>query len=569
MISIISSTTRSFRVVATMAALAIAPLATYAAADTDNVLAAVKFPPLKTFSDKLMGVARQVMPGQEVEMYPMLFLGAYGYPNYPGVSDKDPVTMFLFDSEVEGNKPFVILSKISADSPLRNALTAKSGGGNPMALGMSIEDRDGWTLISNDPANFKHVTDVAALAKLAGEVEDFDITTRFYIGPDKMAEWVDEMKAKARDEHVKAGGAATDEALAQKERYIDFIATIGENLEFFDFGIDINNSAIGLGTALQAIKGTPEYAMLSAKSGGDVPVAQFVEAAAALVYSSSVDVDAVETYYNVLHDRAMKIATKEGQKILEEAAQANKEYFAMMGNGSAGAMDFMDDKALTQTVSSGKMDNDKVVELAKLYYDKLIPQVMSHLEFLDVGSDNAAEFEIKPGVAKLDGKSVNEVISRIKTPDPVSAANPNAAPTSSIKEESSFFAIVDGNLVSASNQDLLATLVKAVESGKAVDNNVGSKITLADGEAMAYQFSFEPLITWMTSSFPMQSETAKQALKSIQSESLDPASGKVTLNSGKAKATFAAPLSSIIKLTEARRKIEQAEIEAQTFGPGN
>ncbi|MEO0797216.1 MAG: hypothetical protein AAFX93_18840 [Verrucomicrobiota bacterium] len=537
----------------------------------DNVLAAIKFPPVRAFTDSLMGVARQVNPGQETEMLPLLFLGAFGYPNFAGVSETEPVTVFLFDSTDSEEMPFVILSKMSDSAALRNALTAQADPGNPMAAmlapGFSVEDRDGWTLFSSSPENFKLVKNVSELAAMGKSVDDFDVTFRFFIGPEKMSTWVNTLKEEVTDEHLMSGGSEKDEDLGFKLRYIDFLATIGENLDYYDFGIDINNQAISLGTVLQALEGTPEYTMLSAKAGGSSTVGEFVSASAPITYVSNIDMKAVAEYYSVLNHRALKLATDEGKALLKRAAQTNAIYFSKAGNSTAGSLDFDNDAAISSSVASGNLSNDELVKISKSYYDDILPAVLKHLAEMQFSDEAAAEFVLKENVGEVAGDPINEMISKIKVDTGLSLHEDENDAQPEYETEESYFAVVDGNVVTANNIDALKALAKVVAGGKAVENNAASRIELASGEAMGYQIDFKPLIDMMIESNSMQSQSAKQVYKDLSSADLEPAAGGVTLGNGRAKATLSAPLSSIVKIMEAQKRIEQAELEAQTFGP--
>jgi len=553
-----------------------------------NVAAIIKFPPLIKLSEKISTLAPQLTSQQEFMLLQMLVLAPMGYPNFPGVSPSAPVTIVVFEPEGLEPAPYVVMGKMTSSSPLRRMLAAQSGG-SAVALGMSIQDRDDWTFVAKDPAVFDRIGNVSALADAVGDADDFDVTIRLYMGPERAAAWASNLKRRLREE-----GDQKDPAIAeQKSRYVEFFQSISQNVEFVDFGLSLNPSEVNLGLAAKMREGTPEFELLSAKAGGATPAAEFISAAAAVIYATNFDIAAVAEYYEVLNERAISLATPEGQALLEQAAAVNREMLAMLGNDSAGSTRIRGEQALNRSVASGRMTNQKIIECLNVYMEDILPGVSSHWTFLDPTGRDFAGFLIRDeaaqalfdqvapapatGVNPLDvplrdragmvfnadvaqaaGVSINEIRSEVA---------PLAAATGEPGVEKSFFAVVDGNLVSANDQPTLESLIKSVARGEPVPDNVASKITLADGEALALRVNFERMIDHFLSGDSFQSQTAKQALIALKSEPLEPAVGKVTVGDGRAKGSLAIPVSSLVKISQARRQIEQSELEAQTFGP--
>lgn len=549
-----------------LAAIAFFALAPARAADGNaKVLAAVKFPSLKTFTEQVMNLARVVYPGQQTEMMPMLFLGAFGYPSYPGVSATDPVTVFFFEDAEAASMPFVIMARMQSDSMTRAALTRQPDPSDPMSamtsFGLTAEDRGGWTLLAKDPANLALAGDPQALAKLTDTMTDFDITVRMFIGPEMMDEWTRQMKQELEDRYLEEGGAASDEALASQQRYVDFLATIGKNLEYADLGLDLGAQTLSLGGAIQAIEGTPEYQLLSATAGGKVPVADFVSAAAPMIFAASLDKDAVAAYYDSLEARAMKLANADGQKLLQRMGEVTREYFAMVGNGAAGSLEFSGENPVTVSVGAGKMTNDKVVSLTKIYYDEILPEAIEHFKGIGMPWLEGTKFELKPDVAKAAGLPVNEVIAHMVEVDVVPGSDADPKPTG-IQTEESYFAIVGGNVVTATDVKTLEAVAAVVKAGQPVADSVASRLTLASGQAFGYACDMKPMVENLTGALEPQTQAAKSALKQLAASDLAPLTGTVTLGKGKAVMLNSLPVSTLTAISNTARRVQQAESEA-------
>lgn len=548
-------------------ALALSLLAPGLRAGNAPVLAAVKLPPVKTLSDKLMGVARAVYPGQETEMMAMMFLGMFGYPSYPGVSATDGLTIFFFEGAAEQDMPFVLMGKIEASSPLRVAFTRQPDPNNPMdamiAPGWEVEDRDGWALFSSDTANFKLVSDVAALAKLSADITDFDITTRVYIGPETMDKWARELKEGLTERHIEAGGTPDDERLAFKQRYVDFLASIGENLKWADFGLNVDAQAIALGGAVQALSDTPEFLLFSSSAGGKVPVADFVNTSAAMILAGNMDMGAISTYLDTLETRALEHATAQGQALVKQAAEANREYLAMLAGDWAGNMNFAGTDVTTAYLAGGNMDSATLTRISQAYYEELIPALMEHLAEMGMAEDGAAEFEFKSGVSKIAGNAVDEVISHVATYE---FHQGDQEPTKSVQTEETYFTVSGGDVVVASDLDALKALAEVVVTGKPVANNVASRLALASGEVYQFALDLKPFISSFTGEMEPETQAAKAALKQLASADLAPISGNLTIGDGKAKGLNSIPVSTLAAIADTVRRVQQAEKEAQNHG---
>ncbi|GHC09457.1 hypothetical protein GCM10007047_28360 [Cerasicoccus arenae] len=534
--------------------------------ESPKVLAAIKFPPVKALSNELMGLTRQVMPGQQTEMWPMMLLGAYGYPNFAGVSETQGPTMFFFHAAKGDPTPYVILTKMSEKAAMRKALTMKSKGGNSMfgflSPGLVAVDRDGWTLFSNDAASFEYVQDLDALAHLSDEMKGFDINARVFVGPEMMSKWVQNIKETIADDHVLNGGSVKDPALLHKQLFVEFLATIGENIEWAGIGLNITPDEVAMGFSVQAIEGAPEYSLLSAKAGGPTPIANYV-ARSMVSYVSNVDHHEILKYYEVLESRAMEVVTEEGRKWLTKAGEVNRTLISKMGDSHVGSIAFSDENVVATSAMSSELDNAVVVESMRFYYEELMPYLLQQCKAMGYPQE-AMEMVIKADVAEVQNSPVNEIQSKIGSPlvgqlDPTNEEE-------YIRTEQTFFSVVMGNVLSSTKLDVLETLANNLTEEKPVADNIASRIQLANGQAIGSEIDVGSAVEIFAQGFDHESEFARQALKQLMASDLAPITSSLRLGDGQGVYEFAVPVSTIVQLSEVSRQIKQSEMEMKTMG---
>ncbi|WP_309399161.1 hypothetical protein [Cerasicoccus maritimus] len=526
------------------------------AEEAPQVLAAVKFPPLKKLTAEVMGVARKLSPGQQTEFLPMMALGPFGYPNYPGVSETEPVTVFFFEPQKGEPTPYVILSKMESTSLIKTALTMKSQGGNSMFAfltpGLSVTERDGWTLFAENEAAFDYATDVDALVDLSNEISGFDVTARFFIGPERIAKWVELMKDEIAEAHVLNGGAESDPALLHKQLWVEFLATIGENLAWSGMGLDISQETLSLGFSVQAIKDTPEFEALSMPVGGEAQVGDFV-AASTISFLSKWDMPAAQKYYDVLEARGLKIATDGGKEWITKAGAYNREFYAKLDGTHAGTMSFSDETPVSTNAMGGSFDADTLDRVMHFYYDELIPYLMK--EYTPPEQQGLVELLYKSKVGEAAGQPVFEVES--KTPDV--APTLDEGDTTEFMTEQTYFAAVDGDLLGSTEMSDLEALAQRVSKAEPADGSVAQCIQLKPGEAMQMQVDVRSLVKLMNQEFEPESEVARQSMRKLAKSELAPLTGALTIGQGQGVYRLTAPVSTLEKFAEAQRQIKQAE----------
>lgn len=535
-------------------------------ADEPSVVAAVKLPPVKTLADKSVGLMRHIFSEQQAEFYSFMVLGALGYPKFQGVSETEAVTLFFFASDRGEPTPYVIMAKMDATAPLRKKLTHQAKGDNLMAQmmapGLSAIDRDGWTLFAKDPAWFDYITDMDALEKMSASIDGHDITARLYIGPAMAAKWADRVKESIADDHVKAGKLESDSELLHKQLFVEFLGEIGANLEWVQTGITLDDKVLAYGATVQASADTPEAALLFAKAGGATQAAELL-AMGTISYVNQIDHQALLDYYNVLHDRAMLIATDDGKKWLERAAEINRQLIAKTSS-SAGSIRFEEGRAMNQSLIATELDYATLNQALRFYHNELIPEVFQRYGLFGVEM-KAVDTEFAVQVAEVQGQSVDRVdttYAKLKISWLGEDDDEESAP------EQAYYAVLNGFLLSASNLEDMEALAQQVVDGKPVEGNVASRIKLEEGQVLGWEMDVSSLAEKVTASYEPQTLAARQAIAGLIKSDLLPITGSLTVGKGQGSYEFVVPMDAIQKVSQTFQEVKRAEMEMETHGAG-
>jgi len=537
-----------------------------AQAEDPKVLYAVKLPPIKTLSKQLMGFMREVEPGPKTEMYPMMLLGPLGYPEFKGVSETAPVTVYFFQpAKGEESPPFVILAKMDTDAPMRRALTMKpkSNSTNPMANlftpGFSVQEADGWTLFAREKYQFAYAEDVAGLIKLSEGISGFDITARAFVGPEMMAEWARQLKAAVIDHHVRMGKDASDPQVLHWSQLIEFLAKIGENFEWAQAGLDIRPTYLATGIAARAIEGTPESELISTPVGGPAPVGKLLSAAS-ISYLMSVDTEAGRQYTSVLAERALAIFPEEFAPYIKQWQGYADEFSSKWGNNAAVSVDFVDlGVAKTTIVMPTKMDYQSYNEMMHFNFDEFFPFLVQYF-LLEDSAESILSMAIKDAVAKAGGQPV-DAMEIVTEQMKFNWDDPAAGVEKVLTTDTTYYVIADGAYVSSASLETLEAVVQRLAEQTDAPNNIAGKIQLKDGQMLGLTMDLRKMIQLLVGKYNPESEVAKQALRKLTNTKLEPVTASIEFDDNQFVYAWKAPVSALKAIREAMRTIEQAEME--------
>ena len=130
----------------------------------------VKVGPLKQMIKQITNIAYQIQPSPAVESLPYLVGIMLGDPSLHSISVRENTTVFIYDTLSDRGATYLVLVKLTEDSPIHNALSRQ---------GMIIENRKGWSLISSDQFLLDQIKDVEPLIKFTQEKRGTDIEIGF------------------------------------------------------------------------------------------------------------------------------------------------------------------------------------------------------------------------------------------------------------------------------------------------------------------------------------------------------------------------------------------------------
>lgn len=129
----------------------------------------MQFEAPKLLSGEILAYTRGIFPEQSLRMVPAMLLGFWGYPNFPGISETDPISIFVFAPGEGGGLRWVACAKLNPDGPVSSATRLQS---------IKSVKVGPWTFLSKDAVLLKELSDrgqFRALVKLAerSAVNDF------------------------------------------------------------------------------------------------------------------------------------------------------------------------------------------------------------------------------------------------------------------------------------------------------------------------------------------------------------------------------------------------------------
>lgn len=537
--------------------LVLSPLSSLLAATTpSSLLGYVKFPPPKTFTEKAMGLARAVQPGQQTEMLPMFLLGGFGYPNYPGISETENMTVFFIESPQHPAPQMVILGKVSAESNLRQSVKN---------LKWVVEDRQGWVLLARTQAAIDAVTDIQPLIKVNGEKGDFDVEARVFVGKERTQKWANELKSWVKDRHTAAtGGAHEPIDVIKKQRFIDFAALTASNLEWVEIGVNITPDTVTIGSAVKAAAGTPEASFLSSAKSGKVGVGQLLTADGMFVYQGLVDNAAMKSYSDVQVARAESLSGEKGKAWLTQYQKLFNQYLALGDGSYAGKAEAAQDgenKSIPDSVNlyGGKFTDKAVLALAKPVYNELLPDLFTLVPYLEnLGMGYTFEFTDKVG--EVDGLPVHKLTTKVTVESPIQAtAAGHTVPKPQTQTEDYFFTVVEGKLLTTSSMEALKPIVSQVKAGQAVENSISDMLGM-EGDYMQYQVNIAEYMGFMSQAAEAQATPGMAGMDTLfdrlAKAELAPAKGAVSLGQARVLSTLSIPVSSIAKIAAVFQQVE-------------
>lgn len=229
----------------------------------------VRSRPLRQLVANIMGIARQTNPGMQTEMVPMLFLGPWGYPQFPDFDPAAPIVLCGFpDSMQPGGIRWMGLAKVREGSNPVNVL---------LAQGWTTEVVDGWTLFYMVPPTAAELK--AVLARDDGPVTG-DITWTIRPNASTLAR-LREFVIPA----MSAGMGDSDPDQAQvAAQLLEIFVDMLEGAESFTLGMDTSSGDVSVSLQIRPRQDTLLDDLLRRPLSTAADGSQAIEGDALMVY---------------------------------------------------------------------------------------------------------------------------------------------------------------------------------------------------------------------------------------------------------------------------------------------
>jgi len=515
-------------------------------------VAVLRFPPLSILTQKIMAVARIVQPGPETEMVPLFLFGAMGYPDFPGISKTENITVFFLENPSETAAPmptFIVLAKIETDSPARDAIAG---------YGLQMQDRDdGWVLITMDPGAFDRVNDVSPLIAAARSAKDYDIELMIELDSARIERWMQPLTNDLLDDVASELPEGSD--AKQMQGLVQGFSTLMQvflaNFANAKMGMDLSAEAIGAGLSIQARPGTPEAVLFSSRAGGPVDVAKYVPADAMFTYVGNTEVQPWIDYMHSLQERLQPHLSPEHLALLQNMVTEMKTYLQQYSGQWAASTNI--DLAIGQIsghfICGGDFTDERVVESGQRLFNKLLPEVLT------VVSDEFSEvvnYTFEENVDAHDDVNIHRlnIVS-----DYSKVGLDEVVPLS---EQQLFLAVVAGNLLMSYSAEELKAFIDTVKAGNAVENSVAEKVQLEPGQAVHFLLDLRSYLKTIFDAVPdALSADNQKVFDALTTAQLDPLRGDYAYANGRLSVGIDVPVTSIAKMAEIARSMQQAATE--------
>ncbi len=496
----------------------------------DNLILSIHFPPMKTFSDKFMAVARKIKPGQELEMGAMMMLGGIGYPNYPGISETDGLTMFLFETEDMVPQGF-IMAKIAPDAPIRNMLPS---------FNQQVKDVDGWTLISADASGFDLAGDIASLAALNASAQSYDIEARLHLNSARVQEWTNSILAEIADE--------TDENMARVSGLMKLVMTSLDSAESATIGLDLDPTTLKSAFLASFKPGTAEATLMNAPHAGPVPEAAMLAADAPMLMAGRMDMTSLVDYTKALKERALPLVDQDIIKIIDTYLKWVIDYAEMSKGTFAAAMSMTDMNLDMTALYSGNYSSEKVYATMQESVD-----IMDTIfKLMGMTTD---DIQIKYKTEQLDELIDGNPIIRYEQEMPIEGQE-------TMKTEY-FYGIADDMMITDTSIERLKKNAKIVQEGEALTNSVASKLGNFETAAFTYLLDIPAYLSmFMTKDNPAFLEMAP-VIAMMQGADMKPIMGRLTTGDNSFTLEGGIDVDSIARLVAVVEKMQQRVIQKQ------
>lgn len=533
----------------------------------------VKLPPIKALTSDVMEVLRKLQPGPQTEMAAFYFLGPFGYPKFPGVSETDDVVIVFYEDEAGHPGPMVVFAKVAGESPL---LTTVPQGG------WYVEMRGEWALIAPEESFLQAVKDIEPLKVLSALPRKTDVEA--VLSGDALARHKDNLKMLTLlGSGVPLGGPESEKVHSAMD-VIDIFITRTAAFEALRIGLDVSPETFAIAFSGKARADTPEAALLSQQAGGAVEEAKFIPADKPMYWMSRFDPKTMQTYYDFLAEEYTATLDEAQAAQVDSIMESMRAMTTLMNGGGAGSTTMSDANLDMVQIASGDLDNDTLIAMLEdslTNSRQLTEAVMNSFGKL-AHFDITQDITFEKNVLEVEGVSVHRSHSELEhTMLVATGGEPTDEEFQSVEaalysgeattyepghsittRQNNYYAVLDGDYLSASTKEGIERLITSVVSQEAAKPSVADYLELPSGRMLAMHLN---LVDVVVSSVPdTLSSHAQGRLAALAESGLPPMSMYWDVGEGEFLARLNIPIETLAQLSQTMNELMVEESRQQT-----
>ncbi len=458
-----------------------------------RIISCVRFAPPQILARDLMGIARQVYPGMQTELFPLLLLGKYGYPTFSGVSAQVPVVAYLFSGPDPEDQGIVYMALLTADSPARAALDS--------SLSSVTDPATGWTFFSTSSALLALAqANAPALAKVA---------TQPFAGD---AEWTlptQQLDLFRTDVQAIMQAQLTAAALPPDAfKWVDFSLQEIGSFQAIRIILDCKSDAIRLTVVGASKPGSPLAQLFATPPAAAVPGAQFISADAPVVGVFRTDAPALQNFLNRIFADAHAASGPGSQPLLNSLQKGTDLYLSHSDGTAVATLSWpANGNATVQFLAGSPSANDTLAQQFTALSQTTLPAVNQHLS-------------------------------------PLAS---NTTPLPSLN--GLYFGATPGYFATASSPQTLADLLQTVKASQPAANSAATTFVLKPGMLMVGKASPGIIAAaGLSSSSTLLPAASPDTLAALRSSSLPPVTFSASAGNNQGELQVAVPVSSIVEV---------------------
>ncbi len=476
---------------------------------------------------KATEVAQAVSPSPEAAMIPQMAGTMLGDPGFATVDPKSPVSIFLFD-DFEGDDPtFVMVGKLTKDSPIRKVM--KEGG-------MAMADKNGWTLATRTPELLTQVKDWSPLLTFAAKAPEGDVEFGGRLDPLR--------KEMPKIKKAMRGGLAISPFEEDTQASLGKVMEVAMDelaaMDSMKFALALSDKEIIGRYTMEASENTALAKLFSGKGGGGkISAAQYLKSGGWMSMVMDWDMEGFITYYKHLSGKLKVGFEGEFKEILDGydklVADWPKAYDGQVAarydlSGKESGMNFVQVGATDLTAEEwGKMMVD---------YMTLTQEMMDKIELFE---EMGMKYKFKYQKGKPIKGTPTQRFSMKMQADP--ALFPGGLPFS---EMTYHIAVADGHYVLASERKELGQLLRAVKNKQPVKNSLAKTMPLQPGQMGRWSFDLGKYAEFAIGmAGAMGEESMQKMVDGIRELGLEPLTGSMSMGSGRFSSDMKIPLKTI------------------------